>query len=110
MGKNLKETFVKKMDIKSSKDFDSQFFKKLEAQKSKPSFFAHYFTWAISGLATLSIIFIAINNYHMTSKTSLNHQEYIESVIEMQNTIDENVYSDMPEESLDLTTSQADEI
>jgi hypothetical protein len=109
MSKNLKDSFNKKMDIKSSKDFDSLFFKKLEKEKSKSNIFSQYFTWIISGCATISIIFLAVNNFH-TTRHSFNHQEYIDSVIEMQSSIDENVSSDIPAEGLDLTTSQSDEI
>ena len=110
MSKQLKETFNKKMDIHTSASFDKEFFKKLDHEAHKPYFFSRYLPWAMSGLATLSVLFIALNISRFSPQTSPKHREYIDSVIELQNSMDESISSDSQTDTMDLTSAQSDEI
>jgi hypothetical protein len=103
MSRKLKDTFNKKMDLQATPGFDSAFFKKLEKER-KPNFFSRYLTWAISGCATLSVLAIAINTYHVTPQHSFNHKEYVETVIDLQSSFDDSVAGDYQTDMLDLTT------
>ena len=101
----LKESLIKKMDISPSKNFDTDFFQKLEREHSRPKLFSRWITWTVSGLATVSVLFIAITNYNTAPKHSFNHKEYVESVLEIQSTFNDDV-----SEPNDLTALTADEI
>ncbi len=108
MSKKLKDTFNAKMDIKPSADFDSSFFTKLEKVQKKPGVFSNWIAWAISGCATASVLFFAVTNYNVpTRSNSVSHEEYIQSVIEVQDTLDEGIVTD---DMMDLTTSSPDAI
>ena len=109
MDKNdsLKKAFLEKTDTQPSKGFDEQFFLKLEKEKSRPKSFATWITWAVSGCATASVLFIAITNYNSTHSHAFNHQEYVESVLEVQRDFNEDISTD---ETIDLTTATTDEI
>lgn len=104
---NLKKSLVKKMDISPSNNFDAEFFKKLEHTKGQPKLFSKWTTWIISGLATTSVLVFAITNYHVSPKHAFNHQEYVDSVLEMQSSFDESIIDD---NTIDLTTLPSDEI
>ncbi len=95
------------MDVHASAHFDSTFFEKLEKSKKRPSVFASWITWAISGCATASVLFMAITNYNLPSSHAFNHQEYVENVLEIQGAINEGV---APVEPSDLTGNTTDEI
>lgn len=104
---NLKESLIKKMDVQPSKDFDAAFFEKLEREKSRPKIFSKWITWAVSGLATASVLFIAITNHNTAPKHSFDHQEYVESVLEIQSTFND----DLSDTNMnDLTVMPSDEI
>ena len=107
MSMKLKESLVKKMDVKPSAGFDDKFFARLDKENTRPGVFASWLTWAISGCATASVLFIAVNNYNVPARHSFNHKEYVESVLEIQKTFNEDVSSD---EMIDLTTTASDEI
>lgn len=102
----LKKSLIEKLDVKSSSDFDSRFFEKLEKDKKRPRVFANWLTWAISGCATASVLFIAINSYRVPAPT-FNHKEYVESALEIQSAMTDDITSDG---TVDLTTSTYDEI
>lgn len=105
MSNKLKHSLIEKLDVKPSSDFDSRFFEKLEKQK-KPKAFANWLTWAISGCATASVLFIAINSYRVPAPT-FNHKEYAEAAMEIQSSMTEDITNDtLP----DLTSSSYDEI
>ena len=106
MSNKLKQSLVEKMATKSSSDFDSRFFEKLEKQQKRPRVFASWLTWAISGCATASVLFIAINSYKVPTST-FNHKEYIDTAMEIQSAMTEEVTSDGMS---DLTSSAYDEI
>lgn len=107
MSNNLKKALLKKMDHSSSQNFDALFFEKLEKEKAKkPGVFSNWIAWAISGCATASVIFIAATNYNIPAH-SFNHQEYVESALEIQSTINDDISND---DMIDLTTSSPDEI
>lgn len=112
MSKKLKEAFIAKMDVKTSPDFDSQFFKKLEKEKARKTsrLFSPNLTWLISGCATLSVLFIAINSYEAPKKAPFHHKEYVEAVIDVQNSFDDSVTNDNASDTADLTISPANEI
>ncbi len=103
----LKESLIKKMDITPSKNFDAAFFEKLESEKSRPKIFSKWITWAISGLATASVLFIAITNYNTAPKHAFNHKEYVESVLEIQSTFNDEITDSATN---DLTVMPSDEI
>lgn len=102
----LKKSLVEKLDVKPSSDFDSRFFEKLEKEKKRPGVFANWLTWAISGCATASVLFIAINSYRVPAPT-FNHKEYVESALEIQSAMTDDITSDG---TVDLTSSTVDEI
>lgn len=102
----LKKSLAEKLDVKPSSDFDSRFFEKLEKEKKRPRVFANWLTWAISGCATASVLFIAINSYRVPTQT-FNHKEYVESALEIQSAMTEDITSDS---TVDLTSSSYDEI
>ena len=106
MSNKLKESLVEKMDMKSSPDFDSRFFKKLEKQQKRPRAFASWLTWAISGCATASVLFIVINSYKVPTAT-FNHKEYIDTALEIQSAMTEDITNDGMS---DLTSPAYDEI
>lgn len=108
MSNNLKRSLSEKVGETASPDFDSRFFEKLEKQKQqkRPGVFSNWITWAISGCATASVLFIAINTYKVPNAT-FNHKEYVEAAMEIQSTMDESITGDM---SADLTSSAVDEI
>ncbi|MBY0413226.1 MAG: hypothetical protein K2Q18_03630 [Bdellovibrionales bacterium] len=105
MSDSLKRSLKKKMAVAPSSDFDSKFFAKLEKEK-RPSVFSNWLTWAVSGCATASVLFIAINNYNQTHR-GFDHKEYVEAAMEIQNTMTEDISTD---DMIDLTTSSSDEI
>lgn len=109
MSKQLKEALVNKMDVKPSAHFDAAFFNKLEKEKNRPLFFSNWIAWAISGCACASVLFVTFTNnqphYRPIAKSTINHQEYLESALEFQNTLNEDVSPDS-----DLTGSSTDEI
>lgn len=110
MSDNLKKSLQKKMNVTPSADFDARFFTKLEQEKKRPGVFANWITWAISGCATASVLFIAINNYNATQRT-FNHKEYVETAMEIQNTMTEDISEDISnDDMIDLTSVSADEI
>lgn len=106
MSNKLKQSLVEKISVQSSPDFDSRFFEKLSAEQKRPKIFASWLRWAISGCATASVLFIAINSYRVPTAT-FNHREYVETVLEIQSSMTEDVASD---EISDLTSSFVDEI
>lgn len=106
MSNKLKQSLVEKMDIKSSPDFDSRFFEKLEKEKKRPRAFVSWLTWAISGCATASVLFIAINSYKVPTAT-FNHKEYVDTALEIQSAMTDDITSD---DTSDLTSSAVDEI
>lgn len=106
MSNELKKSLIKKLDIKPSSGFDAAFFDKLEKTKKRPGVFSNWITWAVSGCATASVLFIAINNYN-SHKHSFNHQEYVESVLEIQRSMSEEIAN---EDIDDLTIIPSDEI
>lgn len=108
MSKKLKDSFNSKMDIKTSSQFDSTFFAKLEKTQKGPKLFSHWLGWAISGCATASVLFFAVTHYNVPVRPiAATHEEYIQSVIDIQDTLDEGVAS---EEMMDLTTASSDAI
>lgn len=106
MSNQLKESLRKKMDVTPSAQFDSAFFDKLEKSK-KPGIFSSWITWAVSGCATASVLFIALTNYHLPNKHAFSHKEYIENALEIQGDLNEGID---PVEPSDLTVSSLDEI
>lgn len=104
---SLKESLIKKTEVQPSKNFDATFFEKLEREKSRPRIFTKWITWTISGLATASVFFIAITNYNSAPQHAFNHQEYVESVLEIQGTFNDDL-SDP--NTNDLTAMPSDEI
>ena len=106
MSNKLKQSLVEKYDVKSSADFDSRFFEKLRSEQNRPKIFANWLTWAISGCAMASVLFIAINSYRVPT-AAFNHREYVETVLEIQSSMTEGITSD---EMSDLTSSLVDEI
>lgn len=108
MSKKLKDTFNSKMDVKPSNGFDSAFFSKLEKAQKKPKLFSHWISWAVSGCATASVLFFAVTNYNVPSRSQQQYsEEYIQSVIEIQDTLNEGITSD---EAIDLTSADIDAI
>lgn len=107
MNKKLRDSFNAKMDLKPSKDFDSTFFAKLEKSDKKPNFFSNWITWAVSGCATASVLFIAVTNYSVPNRSLVHQEEYIQSLIEVQDTLNEGIGGD---DLIDLTTSSTDAI
>lgn len=63
-------------------------------------------TWAISGCATASVLFLAVNSFKVPTG-SFNHREYIETALEIQSAMNEVITND---EMTDLTSSGVDEI
>lgn len=109
MKNGLKLALIKKMDVTPSENFDAQFFAKLEDVR-RPSVFSNWVTWMVSGLATASVLFISINSFnspHSSHKHSFNHREYVESVLEIQQSMGEEISND---EMMDLTSLTSDEI
>lgn len=104
---NLKKALTKKMDIHPSSGFDAAFFEKLDRKKSSFNFFSKWITWSVTGLATASVLFITITSYNKASKHSFNHAEYVESVLDIQSSFEED-NSDF--NASDLTISTSDEI
>lgn len=105
MSNQLKDALKKKMDVTPSSDFDSAFFEKLEKSK-KPRLFSNWVTWAVSGCATASVLFIAITNYNVPGPQRVNQREFVENALEIQGALNEGI---SPIES-DLTVSVSDEI
>ena len=106
MDNEFKKSLINKIHNQKSPDFDTTFFEKLTIQKSRLKFFFDRLTWAISAFATLTVFFIAVTNYHTPIKRSFNHAEYINSAIEIQNSLNEDISGD----DLDLTSLEYDEI
>ena len=106
MSEKLKQSLIEKMDVNPSKDFDARFFEKLRSQQKRPRLFANWLTWAISGCATASVLFIAINSYRVPT-TTFNHREYVQTALEIQSSMNEVFTS---EEMSDLTGASVDEI
>ena len=107
MSNKLKESLIKKTDIMPSVNFDSSFFDKIEAAKKRPGVFSNWITWTITGCATASVLFIAVTSYNLSARRTFNHQEYVESVLEIQSTVNEEISQD---EMIDLTSFSSDEI
>ncbi len=106
MDSELKKALINKTQNQKSPDFDAAFFEKLEKVKNRPKVFSGWLTWAISGCATLCVLFIAVTSYNTPVKRTFNHSEYINSAIEIQNSLNEDVSVD----DLDLTSKEYDEI
>jgi hypothetical protein len=109
MKNGLKQALVKKLEVTPSETFDAQFFEKLEVAR-RPGVFSNWITWMVSGLATASVLFISINSFnspHNLHRSSFNHREYVESVLEIQQSMTEEISND---DMIDLTTLTADEI
>ena len=104
---NLKKLLIKKIDINYTTEFDTTFFKKLEKEKSRPAIFSKWLIWTVSGLTTASVLFVTIINFNGAPGHSFNHIEYVESVLEIQSTFDED-FIDISVN--DLTISPSDEI
>ena len=104
---NLKKSLIKKMDVEPSKNFDAKFFEKLHKEEARPKVFSTWITWAISGCATASVLFIAITNYNVQPRHTFNHKEYIDSMLELQNTVNDGIADDR---MIDLTSTPSDEI
>ena len=102
---DLKKALIEKTHIEKSANFDSAFFAKLE--KERHGIFSGWFAWAISGCATLCVLFMAVTTYNAPVQRSFNHGEYINSTLEIQSSMDEDVSSVDLE---GLTTSSYDEI
>lgn len=105
MSNQLKDALKKKMDVTPSSDFDSTFFEKLEKSK-KPRLFSNWVTWAVSGCATASVLFIAISNYNIPGHKPVTQREFVENALEIQGALNEGI---SPIDS-DLTVSFTDEI
>lgn len=106
MDSELKKALISKTQNQKSPDFDAAFFEKLDREKSRPKVFASWLTWAVSGCATLCVLFIAVTTYNTPGKPSFNHKEYVNSAIEIQNSLNEDASLD----DLDLTSQDYDEI
>lgn len=110
MKNSLKQSLIKKMDVTPSADFDKHFFQKLD-KANRPGVFANWITWAVSGLATASVLFISINTFnspHVRHKThAFNHKEFVESAMDIQQSMSEEIIND---DMIDLTTLPSDEI
>lgn len=106
MSNELKKSLIKKLDVKPSSNFDAAFFDKLEKSQKRPGVFSNWITWVVSGCATASVLFIAINNYN-SHNHSFNHEKYVESVIEIQQSMTEEIAN---EDMDDLTIIPSDEI
>lgn len=102
---DLKKALINKTQIERSANFDSTFFAKLE--KERHGIFSGWFAWTISGCATLCVLFMAVTTYTTPVKRTFNHQEYVSSTLEIQNSMNEDVSS---EDLEGLTTSSYDEI
>lgn len=105
MNNGLKQSLIKKMDVTPSPHFDAQFFEKLELEKKRPVLFSNWITWFVSGCAMASVLFVAINV--SSHKASFNHREYVESVLEIQRSMNEDISN---EDMIDLTSVYSDEI
>lgn len=106
MSNKLKQSLIEKIEVEPSKDFDSRFFEKLRNEQTRPPVYASWLTWAVSGCATASVLFFAINSYR-TPLTTFNHREYIETALEIQSAMNDVINSD---EMSDLTSASVDEI
>jgi hypothetical protein len=102
----LKKSLIEKLDIKPSSDFDSRFFEKLGKEKKRPRVFASWLTWAVSGCATASVLYLAITGNHPPAP-AFNHREYVESAVEIQSAMTDDITI---AGTVDLTTSSYDEI
>ena len=106
MSDKLKQSLIEKMDVNPSKDFDARFFEKLSSEQKRPRHFANWLTWAISGCATASVLFMAIISFRVPT-TTFNHREYVQTALEIQSSMNEVFTS---EEMSDLTGASVDEI
>jgi hypothetical protein len=105
MSNGLKQSLIKKLDVNPSPNFDSQFFEKLEREKKRPSLFSNWITLLVSGCAMASVLFVAINV--SSPRASFNHREYVDSVLEVQRSMTEDITDD---DMIDLTSVPSDEI
>jgi hypothetical protein len=106
MKNGLKQSLIKKLDITPSAKFDAQFFEKLE-KTNRHKGFSNWVTLAISGCATASVLFISISSYNAAHRATFNHREYVESVLEVQQSMTEEISND---DMIDLTSLFSDEI
>ncbi len=107
MSRELKKTFTEKMEISPSKHFDSDFSKKLLNEKSHKSSVVKWWSWAAGSALTLVVfLFVFQQNYDL----AYPHQQYVHSVIEMDEASDDFVSDDSFEETIDLTSPESDEI
>lgn len=105
--KNLKNSFNEKMAISPSKHFEADFIKKLENEKSNKKFAVKWWGWGSAGALTLVVFLFFFQQSH---DLSYPHQQYMMSVIEMDEDADEIAADDNVAETIDLTGLESDEI
>jgi hypothetical protein len=103
----LKNSLNNKLNIKPSKNFDIIFFEKLAKEQARPKTFSIRRPWLITGLATATALFIFITNYNVPPRHTFNHKEYIDTMLEFQNSANDGLADDR---MIDLTTIASDEI
>ncbi|MBC7712765.1 MAG: hypothetical protein H7177_05475 [Rhizobacter sp.] len=74
---------------------------------TRPKVFSKWITWVISGCATASVLTIAISTYNAQPRHAFNHKEYIDSMLELQDTVNDNISDDNMN---NLTVVHSDEI
>jgi hypothetical protein len=104
---DLKKSLIKKTEIEVSKKFDDVFFEKLHNEQARPKVFSTWITWLISGFATASVLFIAISSYNLRPHHAFNHNEYIDSMLELQDTVNDGISDD---NRINLTVMHTDGI
>lgn len=111
MNDKLKNSFNAKLEITPSRDFDKVFFEKIKNEKHKflkP--FSQWLPWTLSAGITAMVIVISFTNNPFAPSHAFSHREYVQNVIEIQNSFDESVIGDYNGDMLDLTTEPTDEI
>ncbi len=106
MSEKLKHTFTEKMEIAPSKNFDLEFNRKLSGQNSHKSIMK-WWSWAGGGALTLVVFLFFFQQNH---DLAYPNQQYIYSIIEMDEASDQLVTDDYQFEEIDLTSPESDEI
>ena len=104
--KRSKEKFNLKFGPANNQERDLLVFQAISRERKKKKSHSRWFKWTIGMAAVISITFCTLN---LTSNTDHARESYIQSVLEVQKSFDENANRENSNEINDLTGMTTDE-
>jgi hypothetical protein len=102
-----KDKFNQKFGPVNNPNTDHFVFQSISNERKKKNSRFPWFKWAIGLTAAASITFCTLN---LTHKTDYSRESYIQSVLEVQKSFDDNANREISNEINDLTIMTTDEI